>query len=136
MRNLYLVLLIALISCKSVKKDVHIQTYQEAISVERTLDNTIKMNKQFDILTRSIYEPIFIDSSGIKVKAFKITKYSSDKSRIDSVVVSNEKVKSNSKIVIKDNKKSVKKQDYSGLIILLVLLIVATLFFKRLFRIV
>jgi hypothetical protein len=139
MKNLILTTLIAITlfsSCKSVKKDMQVSVHKENKDIERTLDNSIVVNKEFNILTQTIEEPIFIDSAGVKVKAVRVVKYESRKINVDSVANNNEKVIDKSEVVIKDKNKKVKKQDYSGIIILIVLLTVAILFFKRFIRLI
>jgi hypothetical protein len=139
MKNLILTILIAitlLSSCKSVKKDIQVSVHKENKDIERTLNNSIVVNKEFNILTQTIEEPIFIDSVGVKVKAVRVVKYESKKINVDSVANTKEKVIDNSEIVTKDKNKKVKKQDYSGIIILIVLLTVAILFFRRFIKLI
>jgi len=128
-----LILLLSLSSCKTTKK-INRERVKEVKTVDRVLDKQIYYTYDGSIKTTTIKEPVFIDSAGTQVRAVKTIIFEERNETKDSLVnkTSTEASTINTRTVSVD--KDIKRTNYTGLIIFIVLLTVLILYLRRLFR--
>lgn len=103
--------------------------------MSKNIDTSLNYRYDGTIKTVTIQEPVFIDSSGVSVKSVRTVIIKEETKSVDSTFVSSEKEKVENSVVSLSFDKNVKRTNYTGLVIFLVLLALVILYLRRLFKV-